>query len=380
MVEVITIKLNKGNRWGGIKRKLLENGVNVNFTEGDSNYITAFWYANKSDAEFLLSDSHPDLDLSISQKTSKASKERLSSKGNSNVLFNTKTKQNKPKRLSKIDVMEIIKSKVIKNETNLLSFTSIQSEEGLNDLKVFIANNPERAYRELISKTWKLEQAQEKYTRSSESRIGQIIRFIQDDCVEKCEGKRYDSAKKLLRNNNIIVYVFAETLWDLLTNGRGNGRNIIIYGPAYSEKTTILNPITTIFDAFTNPSNSKYAFVGADKAEFIFMNDLRWSPDMISWQEFLNLLKGQNVYLAAPSFHFAEDIYICSDVQIPATSISPIRFVDRSSNIEGEKAMMASRWKMFLLTYQIHDFEQENEIVCLRCFSKLVLLGNEFWS
>ena len=42
VVEVITIKLNKGNRWGGIKRKLLENGVNVNFTEGDSNYITAF--------------------------------------------------------------------------------------------------------------------------------------------------------------------------------------------------------------------------------------------------------------------------------------------------------------------------------------------------
>ena len=94
----------------------------------------------------------------------------------------------------------------------ICSLALIQSEEGLNDLKVFIANNPERVYRELISKTWKLEQAQEKYTRSSESRIGQIIRFIQDDCVEKCEGKRYDSAKKLLRNNNIIVYVFAETL------------------------------------------------------------------------------------------------------------------------------------------------------------------------
>ena len=77
--------------------------------------------------------------------------------------------------------MEIIKSKNIKNETDLLSLALIQSEEGLNDLKVFIANNPE-----LISKTWKLEQAKNKIKRSSESRISRIIRFSQGDCVEKC--------------------------------------------------------------------------------------------------------------------------------------------------------------------------------------------------
>ena len=104
-----------GSRWGGVKRKLLENVVNVNFMEGHSIYITAFRYVNKSDTEVLLSDSHPDLDLAISPKTSKASKARLSRKRNSDVLSTTKTKQNKPKRLSKIDVMEIIKSKNIKN-------------------------------------------------------------------------------------------------------------------------------------------------------------------------------------------------------------------------------------------------------------------------
>ena len=147
---------------------------------------------------------------------------------------------------------------------------------------------------------------------------------------------------------------------DLLTNGRRKGRNIIIYGPANSGKTSILNPITTIFDAFTNPSSSKYAFVGAEKAEVIFMNDLRWSPDMISWQEFLNLLKGQNVHLAAPKSDFAEDICICSDVSILATSISPIRLVGRSSNIEGENAMMDARWKMFHFAHQIPHSEQEN--------------------
>ena len=110
----ICIKLNKNKKWGSVKRKLLENRVNVNFTEGHSNYITVILFLNKSDTEVLLSVSHPDLDLAISPKTLKVSKARLSSKRNSDVLSTTKTKQNKPKRLRKIDLMKIIESKNIK--------------------------------------------------------------------------------------------------------------------------------------------------------------------------------------------------------------------------------------------------------------------------
>ena len=117
----------------------------------------------------------------------------------------------------------------------MLSLASIQSEEGLNDLKVFITNNPERVYRELILKTWKLEQGQRKIKGSSNSRISRIIRFSQGDCGEKCEGKWYDSAKQLFRNNNINAYVFATALRNLFTNRRGKGINIIIYGSANSE-------------------------------------------------------------------------------------------------------------------------------------------------
>ena len=86
------IKLSKNRRWGGVKRKLLENGVNVNFMEGHSNHITEFGSVTKSDTVVLLSDSHPDLDLAISPKTSKASKARLLSKGNPCVLLVDKAK------------------------------------------------------------------------------------------------------------------------------------------------------------------------------------------------------------------------------------------------------------------------------------------------
>lgn len=89
-----------------------------------------------------------------------------------------------------------------------------------------------------------------------------IIRLSQGDCVEKCEGKWHGSEKQF-------------------------------------------NPITTIFDTFTNPSSSKYAFIGAGKAEIIFMNDFKWLPEMIYLQGFLNLSEEQNVHLAVPKSHFA---------------------------------------------------------------------------
>lgn len=77
------------------------------------------------------------------------------------------------------------------------------------------------------------------------------------------------------------------------------------------------------------------------------MNDFRWSPHMISWQKFLTFL---DVHLTAPKSHFEQGIYVCNDITIFPTSIFPIWFVGRSSNMEGENAMMDSRWKMFHLS------------------------------
>ena len=74
------IKINKNKRMGDVKRKLLENGANVSFTEGHGNYITAFRYINKSDTEVLLSDSHPDLDLQFQPRHQKQVKQDFQAK------------------------------------------------------------------------------------------------------------------------------------------------------------------------------------------------------------------------------------------------------------------------------------------------------------
>ena len=68
--------------------------------------------------------------------------------------------------------------------------------------------------------------------------------------------------------------------------------------------TFILSPLTEIFKCFVSPSSGAFAWVGAEKAEIIFLNDERLMP----WSDFLSLLEGLPVHLQAPKTHYAEDI------------------------------------------------------------------------
>ena len=96
----------------------------------------------------------------------------------------------------------------------------------------------------------------------------------------------------------------------LLELGQGKSRNILLAVPANCGKTFLLNPLTEIYDSFLNPPSSKYTFVGAENKELIFLNDSRWSQEMIPWHKFLNLQGGVSVYLAAPNIHYARDILL----------------------------------------------------------------------
>ena len=68
---------------------------------------------------------------------------------------------------------------------------------------------------------------------------------------------------------------------------------------------------------------------------------------MIPWQEFLNLLDGQSVHLAAPKTFCARYILITDDVPVFATNIAPIMFAGKCDSVEGENAMMEARWQKF---------------------------------
>ena len=163
----------------------------------------------------------------------------------------------------------------------------------------------------------------------------------------------------MLQTNSIHPFVFAAALRELMIKGRGKFRNLMLVGPANCGKTFLLSPLQVLFNTFSNPSNDKYAWIGAEQSEIIFLNDFRWSQELIAWKEFLFLLEGQVVHLPSPKNHYATDICISFDLPIFATGKSRIIFTGRYKQPdERETEMMSVKWKVFELFPQIAEEDQ----------------------
>ena len=102
---------------------------------------------------------------------------------------------------------------------------------------------------------------------------------------------------------------------------------LLLIVPANCAKTFVLNPLNTIYNTFCNPASGRFAWVGVDQAECIFLNDFRWNQEMIPWHDLLLLLEGQEVHLSAPKTHFAKYIVFKKDTPIFATSKDQLIYV-----------------------------------------------------
>ena len=111
-------------------------------------------------------------------------------------------------------------------------------------------------------------------------------------------------ARNLLQRNNINGEQFSEAIRDLLDKGRGKYRNLYLKGPSNCGKTFLLNPLTHVYNTFCNPASTTFAWVGAEAAEVLFLNDFRWSPNIIPRHDLLLLLEGHEVHLPAPKTHY----------------------------------------------------------------------------
>ena len=140
----------------------------------------------------------------------------------------------------------------------------------------------------------------------------------------------------------------------------------------------MLKPLSKIFKTFENPATTTYAWLGVEEAEIISLNDFRWSSEIIAWKDFLLLLEGQPIHFPAPKTLYAKDILLKRDTPMFATSKSQIVYVGKyNSSDDRETEMMAARWKVFQFTRQIPQSEQIELPSCARCFSELVMLGED---
>ena len=384
----MALKLSEQKRWRGAQEFLRnKHEIAVHFSAVHDNYYSAYRYTTKEDSNALHSDEHPNLRNAKSPRTKKCTKAlrekgkgKMKTKG-SDVAGTSTEKQQKRRRLSltPVEVSEILLENNIKRDVELCALANTQKSEGKTDLSEFIITKGMKAINDLIHATWKVHGAAAAIERESVPRMSLIRKVLEaEECANGCQGRWIKCATDVLRKNGVPPYVFAAAARELLGKGRGKFRNIIIVGPANCGKTFLLRPLSKIFKTFENPATTTYALLGVEEAEMILLNDFRWSSEIIAWKDFLLLLEGQPIHFPAPKTSYAKDILLERDTPIFATSKAQIVYVGKyNSSDERETEMMAARWKVFQFTHQIPQSEQIELPSCARCFSELVMLGED---
>ena len=125
--------------------------------------------------------------------------------------------------------------------------------------------------------------------------------------------------------------------------------------PSNCGKTFLLNPLTNIYNTFCNPASTTFAWVGAEEAEVLFLNNFRWSANIIPWYDLLLLLEGHEVHLPEPKTHYRCDFSLKGDTPIFCTAKEEISFVHAGVLDERETKMMHVCWRVFAFSLQISD-------------------------
>ena len=124
---------------------------------------------------------------------------------------------------------------------------------------------------------------------------------------------------------------------------------------------------------FTNPATATYAWVGIEQAEAVFLNDFRWSKELIPWNELLLLLEGDTISIPASKTHFRQDLRLSVDCPIFATSKYRLIYIHGGSVDQRETEMMNARWVYFELSAQVPRENQVEVSPCAHCFTLLLL-------
>lgn len=375
----MAIKLSQPRRWLSVREYLFRvRNVNVNFSDRHDNYFTAWRYTTKEDREYIQSDHHPDLTNSEQPVTTAATESvrhynSTSDEADGSSDGGPSRKRTKKNRLSVYDVSQIAVQKGIKTRLELMAFAKRQKELGKTDLAQFIANRGPRCVEEALQVGWEMEEAEENLRRSKLTRTEIIQEAFQGECIEGCHGQWLELAEDILRRNSIPKTTFAGAIRTLLEKGRGKYRNLFIKGPANCGKTLLLNPLNSIYRTFTNPATTTFAWVGAESAEVIFLNDFRWSAQILPWHDLLLLLEGQTVHLPAPKTRFARDLVFQADTPIFCTAKQELAFASGGFIDERETEMMRVRWRVFSFSSPIPEHGQRNVPSCGHRFARFIL-------
>ena len=182
-----------------------------------------------------------------------------------------------------------------------------------------------------------------------------------------------ECALDVLQRNEIPLQSFCGAIYQALELGRAKYRNIYIFGPENTGKTFIISPLKQIYNTFSNPATGTFAWVGAEEAEILLLNDFRWHPSMIAWGDLLQLLEGDTVHLPAPKNFCKRDIEFVKDTPFFATADASLVLIKGGSVDQANTQMMQVRWRFFNFWRQIPEQNQKRLLPCAKCFARFIM-------
>lgn len=367
------IKLDRVKRWKAVRQNLQDKyKICVNFSDHHENYYRAYKYVTKNN-NYITSSNH--IQYLESPQTSKACKTRKRSAPPTEYDPSAAGPSGPRHRVDVISLYRLIVLENIKTDEDLCAMAEAELADGKPDLAAYVLNKSKRIRQEILQTAWQMKSAKSKKERSKKTRIEILRDCLNVDC--ECEGIWKEFALQIIENNNIDVGKFTGKLREALDKGRGKKNNIMLVGPANCGKSFLIKPLLQIYNTFVSPAKGTFSWVGAQKAEVVWLNDFRWSDKVIPWSDFLNLLEGNPVHVSAPKTHYAEDILWTEKTPIFSTSIRPIRKFDCGEFNEGETEMMDVRWTVFYFEKKIKNIVDTEP--CLKCFAEMVLQPYTFY-
>ena len=135
---------------------------------------------------------------------------------------------------------------------------------------------------EAIELAKEFSQAESLYLRANKTRIQLLQEESARECAAGCGGKWLEAADQLLQMHGILKEEFCSAVYNAFSKGRRKYRNIFIYGETNCGKSFILSLLKVIYNTLCNPATGSFAWLGAEDAEIIFLNDFRWHPKIIA--------------------------------------------------------------------------------------------------
>ena len=167
-----------------------------------------------------------------------------------------------------------------------------------------------------------------------------VEKVILSTYVDCCDREWSIWSRDILQKNGIDPYVYAEATGNLLIHGRGKFRNLMITGPENCVKTFMLKSLEIIYNAFSNPENDKYAWVGADKEHEITFQDFKWSSELIYCKDWLLFLKDEPVKLPSSKNQFATYVSVRSNIPNFITTKAKIEFTGKPNQSDNRETKM----------------------------------------